>query len=188
MKKNTIWLIVLLGVLTADPCSAWFWDNWFSDNKGVVTTGVKQDPTDNAKGFSKMPDFSEKNITAEGMVNSSELKGKVLLVNFWATWCDPCRKEIPSLINLQDKYKDQGFSVIGISMDEGGRKVVSKFIKKLEVNYPVFIGNAKMGRSFGGVMGIPVSFLVDREGNLVERLDGYISAKVFSKKLEKLFN
>jgi cytochrome c biogenesis protein CcmG/thiol:disulfide interchange protein DsbE len=133
-----------------------------------------------------MPEFSEKNITADGLVESKDFAGKVLLVNFWATWCPPCRKEIPALIKIQDKYKDRGFSVIGISMDEGGRRVVSKFIKKLKVNYPVFIGKAKIGRGFGGVMGIPVSFFVDREGNLVKRLDGYISEKVLNRELEKL--
>ncbi|MDF1578299.1 MAG: TlpA disulfide reductase family protein [Desulfobulbales bacterium] len=131
----------------------------------------------------KMPEFSEKNITGDGLVNSADFAGKVLLVNFWATWCPPCRKEIPALIKIHDKYKDQGFSVIGISMDEGGRRVVGKFVEKLGVNYPVFIGNAKLGRGFGGVMGIPVTFLVDREGNLVQRLDGYISEKVLDKQL-----
>ncbi|MDT8334144.1 MAG: TlpA disulfide reductase family protein [Desulfurivibrionaceae bacterium] len=131
----------------------------------------------------KMPEFSEKNITGDGLVNRADFAGKVLLVNFWATWCPPCRKEIPALIKIHDKYKDQGFSVIGISMDEGGRRVVGKFVEKLGVNYPVFIGNAKLGRGFGGVMGIPVTFLVDREGNLVQRLDGYISEKVLDKQL-----
>ena len=140
----------------------------------------------NVGAAKKMPDFSEKNITADGVVNSKDFAGKVLLVNFWATWCPPCRKEIPALMRIQDEYKDKGFSVIGISMDEGGRRVVSKFIKKLKVNYPVFIGDAKLGRGFGGVMGIPVSFFVDREGSLVKRLDGYISEKVLTRELEKL--
>jgi thiol-disulfide isomerase/thioredoxin len=134
----------------------------------------------------KMPEFNEKNITGAGVVNSEDFAGKVLLVNFWATWCPPCRKEIPALIKIHDKYKDKGFSVIGISMDEGGRRVVEKFVEKLEINFPVFIGNAKIGRGFGGVMGIPVTFLVDREGNLVKRLDGYISEKVLVKQLELL--
>jgi len=139
-----------------------------------------------AGAVEKMPEFSEKNITADGMVESENFAGKVLLVNFWATWCPPCRKEIPSLIKIQDKYKDKGFSVIGISMDEGGRRGVGKFIKKLAVNYPVFIGNAKLGRGFGGVMGIPVTFLVDRDGNVAKRLDGYISEKVMDRELELL--
>lgn len=134
-----------------------------------------------------MPEFSERNITSEGLVDSKDFAGKVLLVNFWATWCPPCRKEIPALIRIQTKYQDRGFSVIGISMDEGGKKLVGKFIKKLKVNYPVFIGKNKTARGFGGVMGIPVSFLVDREGNLVKRLDGYISEKVLNRELDKLF-
>jgi thiol-disulfide isomerase/thioredoxin len=129
----------------------------------------------NAHAAKQMPDFSEKNITADGLVSSDDLKGKILLVNFWATWCPPCRKEIPSLMKIHAKYKDQGVSVIGISMDEGGRKMVSKFTDKLKINYPVFIGDAKIGRGFGGVMGIPVSFLVVSEGNQVKRLYGYIS-------------
>lgn len=133
-----------------------------------------------------MPEFSEADITSDGVVNSADLKGTVLLVNFWATWCPPCRQEIPSLITIHDRYKDQGFSVIGISMDEGGRRLVSKFAEKLKINYPVIIGNAKIARGFGGVMGIPVSFLVDREGNLIKRLDGYISEKVLTRELEKL--
>lgn len=134
----------------------------------------------------RMPSFSEKNITADGVVDSKSFAGKVLLVNFWATWCPPCRKEIPALIRIHETYKDRGFSVIGISMDEGGRRVVGKFISKLKVNYPVFIGDAKIGRGFGGVMGIPVSFLVDRQGKVVKRLDGYISENVLIKELEKL--
>jgi thiol-disulfide isomerase/thioredoxin len=134
----------------------------------------------------KMPEFSEKNIAAEGMVDSKAFAGKVVLVNFWATWCPPCRKEIPALMKIQAKYRDKGFSVIGISMDEGGRKVVSKFVEKLKINYPVFIGDAKIGRGFGGVMGIPVSFLVDRDGNLHKRLDGYVSEKVLERELKTL--
>jgi len=134
----------------------------------------------------KMPSFSEKNVADGSKVNSDEFKGKVLLVNFWATWCPPCRKEIPYLIKLQDKYRDKDFLVLGISMDEGGRKLVNKFISKLKVNYPVIIGGSKIARGFGGVMGIPVSFVVDREGNLVRRLDGYVSEKVLGAELEKL--
>ena len=142
---------------------------------------------DNVEAAKKMPSFSKKNVADGSKVSSDAYKGKVLLINFWATWCPPCRKEIPYLIKLQEKYKEKGFSVIGISMDEGGRRLVNKFITKLKVNYPVIIGNAKLARGFGGVIGIPVSFVVDREGNLVKRLDGYISEKVVDRELKKLF-
>ena len=141
----------------------------------------------NVEAAKKMPSFSKKNVVDGTVVSSDAYRGKVLLVNFWATWCPPCRKEIPYLIKLQEKYQEKGFSVIGISMDEGGKRVVKKFIEKLKVNYPVIIGNAKIGRGFGGVIGIPVSFVVDREGNMVKRLDGYVSEKVVEKELAKVF-
>jgi thiol-disulfide isomerase/thioredoxin len=141
----------------------------------------------NVEAGKKMPDFSKKNVVDGTVVSSDAYRGKVLLVNFWATWCPPCRKEIPYLIKLQEKYQGKGFSVIGISMDEGGKRVVRKFLEKLKVNYPVIIGNAKIAREFGGVIGIPVSFVVDRQGNLVKRLDGYVSEKVVEKELAKMF-
>ena len=97
MRKNTIWLVVLLILLTGGPASGWFWD------KKEVT----QNPIDSGEELAlkarKMPDFSEKNITSEGFVDSKDFAGKVLLVNFWATWCPPCRKEIPALIRIQDR-------------------------------------------------------------------------------------
>jgi cytochrome c biogenesis protein CcmG/thiol:disulfide interchange protein DsbE len=136
----------------------------------------------------KMPDFSEKNVLDQSEIDSASLRGQVVLVNFWATWCPPCRKEIPFLIKMQDKYRDHGFTVLGISMDEGGRKMVGKFLEKLGVNYPVIIGDGSLARGFGGVMGVPASFLVDREGNLVKRYDGYVTEKVLNGEVEKLLN
>jgi thiol-disulfide isomerase/thioredoxin len=165
---------VLLGLLTAEPASAWFWDK--KAPAPEVTAGANL----------KMPQFSEKNVVDGAVVQSEDFKGKVVLVNFWATWCPPCRKEIPSLMKLQDKYGDKGFSVLGISMDEGGRKNVKKFVDKLEVNYPIIIGSSKHARAFGGVIGIPVTFLVDREGTIVKRLDGYVTEKVLERELTKI--
>jgi len=136
----------------------------------------------------KMPDFSEDTVLGQSKIDSASLRGQVVLVNFWATWCPPCRKEIPSLIEMQEKYRARGFTILGISMDEGGRKVVSKFLEKLGVNYPVIIGDTSLARGFGGVMGVPASFLVDREGNVVKRYDGYVSEKVLSGEIEQLLN
>lgn len=135
-----------------------------------------------------MPDFSGETVLGQTKIDNASLRGQVVLVNFWATWCPPCRKEIPSLMEMQDKYKARGFTILGISMDEGGRKVVTKFLEKLKVNYPVIIGDSSLARGFGGVMGVPASFLVDREGNLVKRYDGYTSEKVLSGEIEKLLD
>ena len=136
----------------------------------------------------KMPDFSEETVLGQSKIDSGSLHGQVVLVNFWATWCPPCRKEIPFLMKMQEKYGSRGFTVLGISMDEGGRKVVSKFLEKLGVNYPVIIGDTSLARGFGGVMGVPASFLVDREGNVVKRYDGYVTEKVLSGEVEALLN
>jgi len=140
----------------------------------------------NAMAAKTIPSFTEKSVTGDGVIDSASYEGKVLLVNFWATWCPPCRKEIPALIKIQEKYADQGFSVIGISMDQGGKRVVRKFLEKMKVNYPNIVGNNKIAKGFGGVVGIPVSFMIDREGNLVKRYDGYVSEKVLVRELEEL--
>ncbi len=134
----------------------------------------------------KMPEFSEKTVNDQGKFDSATLRGKVVLVNFWATWCPPCRKEIPSLVKLQEKYRDKGFAVVGISMDEGGSTLVGKFLAKQKVTYPVIIGDAELARGFGGVIGVPASFLVDRQGELIRRYDGFASEDELQEEIEKL--
>lgn len=123
----------------------------------------------------KMPDFSLPSALDGETMKSEELKGKVLLITFFATWCPPCRKEIPTLVKLQKNFGPEGFSVIGMSVDEKGPKVVIKMIEKTKINYPVLMAKGKTARAFGGVVGIPTSFLVDREGNIVKRYTGYIT-------------
>ncbi len=134
----------------------------------------------------KLPEFSGDTVLGHARIDNQALLGRVVLVNFWATWCPPCRKEIPSLMEMNEKYKDRGFTVLGVSMDEGGRSVVEKFLEKLHVSYPVIIGSTGLAREFGGVMGVPASFLVDRQGIMVKRYDGYTSEAVLSGEIEKL--
>lgn len=139
-----------------------------------------------AMAAKKMPDFSGNTVNEQGKFDSATLRGKVVLVNFWATWCPPCRKEIPSLLKLQEKYRDKGFAVVGISMDEGGSKLVGKFLAKQKVSYPVIIGDAGLARGFGGVIGVPASFLVDRQGELIRRYDGFATEDELQEEIEKL--
>lgn len=135
-----------------------------------------------------MPAFSGKNVNDQSKFDSASLRGKVVLVNFWATWCPPCRKEIPSLVKLQEKYRDKGLVVVGVSMDEGGSKLVAKFIEKQKVNYPVILGDADLARGFGGVIGVPASFLVNRNGELVRRYDGFVTENELREEIERLLN
>ena len=117
------------------------------------------------------PDWQLQNLEGQP-VKLSDFKGKVVLLNFWATWCPPCREEIPDLVSLQQQYAAQGLVVLGISMDAGGPTLVASFAKKLEINYPVVMGNAKIAAAYGGLRGLPTTFIIGRKGNLVDGLEG----------------
>lgn len=118
----------------------------------------------------------------------ASLKGKVVLVNFWATWCDPCRAEIPSLIQFQQKYSDRGFTLLGIAMDDDGAKVVRPFVEKMKfdvdgkhmpMNYPIVIGSDSVADKFGGLIGYPTSVLLTRDGKVAKRIIGPVSPEDF---------
>jgi len=122
-----------------------------------------------------------------------QYKGKVVLVNFWATWCDPCFVEIPWLIEMQQKYEAKGFTILGISMDEEGKSAVVPFLakerfnvngQKLPMNYPIVIGNDEVADKFGGLLGYPTSFLISRDGKIVKKVQGLISYEELTKAIE----
>ena len=118
------------------------------------------------------PDFELKELS--GAVHElSEYKGKVVLVVFWATWCPPCRQEIPSLIRLQKRYAANGFEVLSISLDSRPEKELPRFIARNNINYRVLIGTPQVEKDYGGISSIPQGFLVDREGKLSKHYRGY---------------
>ncbi|MFZ5774053.1 MAG: TlpA disulfide reductase family protein [Thermodesulfobacteriota bacterium] len=127
-----------------------------------------------AQAAAKMPRFALPSAEDGTTIDSNSYQGQALLVNFFATWCPPCRQEIPSLVSLQKEYGPKGFTVIGISTDQGGSSLVAKFAKKMEINYPVVMSDSATPTAFGGILGIPTSFLVNKEGNVVKRYDGYV--------------
>jgi thiol-disulfide isomerase/thioredoxin len=103
----------------------------------------------------------------------SAQRGKVVLVDFWATWCPPCLRSIPDLIAMQNKFGPRGFEVIGISLDRGGDAIVAPFISRTGINYPVLVdGQARFARSYGGVEAIPTFYLVDRNGRIAAHVVG----------------
>lgn len=119
-------------------------------------------------------------------VTLDDFKDKIIIINFWATWCPPCKKEIPDFINLYDKYHKDGVVVIGISLDEEGPEIVKPFIEEYKINYPILIGNAQVAKDYGGITGIPTSFVLDRSGKIYKKYIGYRPVTVFLDDLKSL--
>jgi thiol-disulfide isomerase/thioredoxin len=119
-------------------------------------------------------DFTVQTIDGR-TISSADLRGKVTLVNFWATWCPPCRAEIPDLIALQDKYRDH-LQIIGISEDEGALEAVRAFVVEHKMNYAVVMATRELERAFPGVTGLPTSFVVDGAARIVQKHVGILNA------------
>ena len=126
----------------------------------------------------KMPSFSLENVITGVEVSSEAFAGKSLLITFFATWCPPCIQEIPNLIEVQNAFGEENFSVVALSVDQEGRKVVKRVVEKKNINYPVMMADNSVTRDFGGVYGIPTSFLVNSRGNVVKKYTGYIPHSV----------
>ena len=133
----------------------------------------------------QVPDVS---LTALGgkRVRLQELKGKILIVDFWATWCGPCKETIPDLVTLQKRHRRDGLEVIGISLDVQGEAAVAAFAKQYRMNYSVLLGDDRTVRAFGGIVGIPTSFVVDRRGRIVKRFVGVVDAAAYEDVIRNL--
>lgn len=119
------------------------------------------------------------------LVQLSQLKGKVVVVNFWATWCLPCREEIPGFVRLHKEYRERGLEVIGVAMDKGKEERVKAFVKEFGIEYPIVIGDMEVARRWL-VRGIPMTFLVDREGKVAQVLPGGIGKGALEKGIQPL--
>jgi cytochrome c biogenesis protein CcmG/thiol:disulfide interchange protein DsbE len=118
-------------------------------------------------------------------VQLSDFKGKVVVLDFWATWCPPCREEIPDFIALQKQYKNKGLVVVGVSLDQGGPGVVSSFAKTEGMNYPVVMGNDDVATQYGDIQAIPTTFVIDRSGKVVAKHVGGTDKDTFEGEIKK---
>jgi peroxiredoxin len=131
------------------------------------------------------PDFVLRDISGKE-VKLSDLRGKVVILDFWATWCAPCREEIPGFIDLQDRYRDRGLEIVGVSVDQGGISVVAPFARQMRINYTMLVDGMGVANLFGGIQGIPTTFVLDRQGRIVKRFTGLVEHSVFEGLIKEL--
>lgn len=144
-------IVVLAAALATVSCT---------QPKTVKAAALKPD-----KDRKMAPDFALKDENGK-TVKLSEYRGKVVLLDFWATWCGPCKIEIPWFIEFERKLKDKGFAVVGVSMDEDGFKVITPFAREMGINYRIVSGDDLTAQLYGGVEALPTTFLIDRDGRI----------------------
>ena len=137
--------------------------------------GPVQGAGDPPKG-SMAPAFELKSIPEGKNISLGSLRGKAVLLNFWATWCGPCKIEMPWLVDLQKKYGPEGLQIVGVAMDDTDDKDIADFAHKMGVNYMVLKGSEKVGDLYGGVDRLPLTYFVDRSGKVVDEIVGLHSA------------
>jgi thiol-disulfide isomerase/thioredoxin len=192
MKKSFSVLLLLILVsaisLHFSGCDS---GNWFKSsaqgNGRTVLDPKKQNLPDE-------PEVTFKDLQGKDVTLAS-LKGKVVVINFWATWCEPCREEIPWLIGLQQKYSSKGFTFLGVAMDDEGKSIVEPFVEKIHfdvdghpmtMNYPIVLGNDDISAKFGGLIGLPTSIVISRQGKIERRYLGPANPDDLEKDIESL--
>ncbi len=133
-------------------------------------------------GDVKMPPFTLIDVNGN-KVSSSDFEGQVILLNFWATWCGPCKIEIPDLVKLHENFKGKSFQVVSIALESGSSQRIKKFAKKWKMNYPILMGNYNVAKAYGGIRGIPTTFLIDSNGYVKQMYVGPRSYKIFEREI-----
>jgi peroxiredoxin len=142
-------------------------------------------PTVSAANRNAAPNLSIADANGAA-VRLSDYQGKVVLLNFWATWCGPCKIEIPWFVEFENTYRDRGLAVLGVSMDDEAWKAVTPFMAQQHINYPVMVGNARIAELFGGIEALPTTLLIDRSGRVASRHLGLVRKRDYEAEILKL--
>ncbi len=133
--------------------------------------------------YPEAPGFALEDLSGN-TVRLSDFKGKMVILNFWATWCGPCRMEIPSFVDLQDEFGDKGLAIVGISLDNAGVSVVKEFVDEFSVNYPILMHDGRVAYQYG-INPIPTTFIINKDGKVVNMFIGYKPEDVFRGEIKR---
>ena len=175
-SKRILWVVAgTLALMMAFGCSR------STSEKGAAAKA----PAGDGSIGSQAAEFALTDLSGK-TVHLSDFKGRVVIVDFWATWCGPCRMEIPDFVRLQSKYREKGLAIVGLSMDADGEKSVKPFADEHDINYTMLIANDETAKSYGGIQAIPTTFVIDRQGKIVQKFLGAMSAKTFEDAIQPL--
>ena len=177
MKKYSILFFLILFGLSITGCK---------NNEKVEPESKANSKVENEQSADLAPNFDLTSTEGKN-VKLSDYRGKVVIVDFWATWCPPCRKGIPDLIELQKEFKNN-LVVIGVSLDQDTKSDVVPFIKKYGINYPVVYGTNQVIMEYGSINAIPTSFVINKEGKIVDKHIGLVPKSEYVKKIKEILS
>jgi thiol-disulfide isomerase/thioredoxin len=180
MRKNWIWLVAVILVIAA-VAYGFYYD---SDKTEVTKTAQKKDNKKPQK-YPPAPDFALKDLDGN-TVRLSDYKGKVVIIDFWATWCGPCRRGIPDFVELQKEFGDEKLQILGVNLDRGDLSVVPKFADQYNINYPILYSNDDVQMKYGPIRNIPTVFIVDKNGFVRDMRVGLYPKDFFVKAINML--
>ena len=135
---------------------------------------------------SALPTVELLDLASGNRVSLADFAGKPLLINFWATWCGPCRYEIPMLNDFHKKYSEKGLVILGVSTDDDGKQIVQDFMKEVPIHYPSYLKTDGLEEKFGGVWALPTSYFYDRNGKQTEKIIGVQTPEYFEKQIQRI--
>jgi cytochrome c biogenesis protein CcmG/thiol:disulfide interchange protein DsbE len=183
MKKSRVikglsLLVLILSLLAACSKEA-------SSDRSIGKQKITTQDSPKEENWGNAPDFTLPRLGGSQLKLSS-LKGKVIILDFWAPRCPPCRKEIPGFIELYKKYKDEGLEIVGVCLES--EAMVKPFAKKMGINYVLVSGNREVCQQYGGIRYIPTTFIIDRQGNIAKKHIGYASKETFEREIKELLS